>query len=195
MVVLGAIAPAAAQVTTGNVTGSVRDGQGAVVPGAAITLVSATRGTTIDAQSNQNGDFLFPNVTADTYTIRVTLEGFKTLERQNIAVSPGDRVAVGTLTLEVGGMAETVTVSTEAPLVQANSGERSFTVSNEAVQNLPVNTRNWASFTALTPGVVGTTRLGNAGTQNNTFMVDGIAIMDTGNNGQMGRPTSTPSTK
>ena len=53
------------------------------------------------------------------------------------------------------------------------------------MQNLPVNTRNWASFTALTPGVVGTTRLGNAGTQNNTFMVDGIAIMDTGNNGQM----------
>ena len=185
IVVLTAIAAAEAQVTTGNVSGSVRDAQGGVVPGAAITLVSATRGTTVDAQTNQNGDFLFPNVTADTYTVRVALEGFKTLERQNIAVSPGDRVTVGTLTLEVGGMAETVTVSTEAPLVQANSGERSFTVSTEAVQNLPINTRNWASFTALTPGVVGTTRLGNAGTQNNTFMVDGIAIMDTGNNGQM----------
>jgi hypothetical protein len=185
LVVFVGILPAAAQVTTGNVTGTVRDGQGAVVRGASVMLVSATRGTSTEVQSNENGDFLFPNVTADTYTIRVALEGFKTLERQNIAVSPGDRVAAGTLTLELGGMAETVTVSTEAPLVQASSGERSFTVSTEAVQNLPINTRNWASFTALTPGVIGTTRLGNAGTQNNTFMVDGIAIMDTGNNGQM----------
>ena len=185
LVVLVGIPPAGAQVTTGNVTGSVRDAQGAVVPGASVTLVSATRGTTMEVRSNEHGDFLFPNVTPDTYTVRVTLDGFKTLERQNIAVSPGDRKAAGTLMLEVGGMAETVTVSTEAPLVQANSGERSFTVSNEAVQNLPINTRNWASLTALTPGVVGTTRLGNVGSQNNTYMVDGIAIMDTGNNGQM----------
>ena len=109
--VFGGGANAAAQVTTGNVTGSVSDCQGGWCPAPLITLASATRGTSIDAQTNQNGDFLFPNVTADTYTVKVTLEGFKTLERQNIAVSPGDRVAVGTLTLEVGGMAETVTVA------------------------------------------------------------------------------------
>jgi hypothetical protein len=185
LVVLVGIAPAGAQVTTGNVTGSVRDAQGAVVPGASVSLVSATRGTTIEVRSNEHGDFLFPNVTPDTYTVRVRLDGFKTLERQNISVSPGDRTATGTLTLEVGGRAETITVSTEAPLVQANSGERSFSVSNEAVQNLPINTRNWASLTALTPGVLGTTRLGNPGAQNNTYMLDGVAIMDTGNNGQM----------
>ena len=186
MIVLLAIAPAGAQVTTGNVTGSVTDAHGAVVPGASVTLVSATRGTTaMEVRSNEHGDFLFPNVTPDTYTLRVTLDGFRTLERQNIAVSPGDRKAAGTLTLEVGGMEETVTASTEAPLVQANSGERSFTVSKEAVQNLPITSSNWASATALTPGVVGTTRLGNVGSQNNTFMLDGIAIMDTGNNGQM----------
>ena len=89
------------------------------------------------------------------------------------------------MTLKDGTLAETVTVSTKAPLIQARSGERSFTVSTEAVENLPINTRNWAALTALTPGVVGTTRLGNTGTQNNTFMMDGVAIMDTGNNGQM----------
>ncbi len=181
----GGGANAAAQVTTGNVTGSVRDSQGGVVPGALVTLTSATRGTAMDAHTNANGDFLFPNVTADTYLIKVSLDGFKAVERGNVAVSPGDRVAVGTLTLEVGGTSETITVAGDTPIIQASSGERSFTVSTEAVENLPLNTRNWASFTSLTPGVVGTTRLGNAGTQNNTFMVDGIAIMDTGNNGQM----------
>jgi hypothetical protein len=143
LVVLVGILPAGAQVTTGNVTGSVRDAQGAVVPGASVALISATRGTAMDVRSNENGDFLFPNVTPDAYTIRVTLDGFKTLERPDITVSPGDRKAAGTLTLEVGSIAETVTVSTEAPLVQASSGERSFTVSNEAVQHLPINTRNW----------------------------------------------------
>ena len=178
-------ANAGAQVTTGNVTGSVRDSQGGVVPGALVTLTSATRGTSADTHTNANGDFLFPNVTADTYLVKVSLDGFKTIERGNVAVSPGDRVAVGTLTLEVGGTSETITVAGDPPVIQASSGERSFTVSTEAVENLPVNTRNWAAFTSLTPGVVGTTRLGNAGTQNNTFMVDGIAIMDTGNNGQM----------
>ena len=102
---------------------------------------------------------MFPNVTGDTYNIKVTLEGFKTLERKNVAVSPGDRVGVGALTFEVGGLNETVTVSGEIPVIQSQSGERSFTVSTEAVSNLPIAGRNWSSLTALTPGVIGTTRL------------------------------------
>jgi Carboxypeptidase regulatory-like domain len=69
---------ASAQITTGVVTGAVRDDQGAVVPGATVTLVSETRGTRIaDAQTNENGDFVFPNVPGDTYTVQIALEGFK----------------------------------------------------------------------------------------------------------------------
>ncbi len=176
---------ALAQVATGTITGTVKDGQGATVPGATVTLTSATRGTSLEAQTNENGDFVFPNVTGGTYNVKVALEGFKTLERNNIQVSPGDRIAIGTLTVEVGALNETVTVSGEIPVIQSQSGERSFTVSTEAVSNLPIAGRNWSSLTALTPGVIGTTRLGNAGTQNNNIMMDGVAIMDTGNNGQM----------
>jgi hypothetical protein len=176
---------ALAQVTTGTVTGSVKDAQGGTIPGATVTLTSVARGTSVETQTNQNGDFSFPNVTGDTYNVKVTLEGFKTLERPNIAVSPGDRVSVGNLVLDVGALSETITVSSEAPVIQSQSGERSFTVSTEAVTNLPIANRNWSSLTALTPGVVGSTRLGNSGTQNNNVMMDGVAIMDTGNNGQM----------
>ena len=67
--------------------------------------VSETRGTKVaDAHTNENGDFVFPNVPGDTYTVEVTLEGFKTLRRTGLLVSPGDRVVVPTMTLSVGGL-------------------------------------------------------------------------------------------
>jgi hypothetical protein len=83
--------PVWAQITTGTLSGSVRDAQGAVVPGATVTLVSAVRGTTTDTQTSTDGDFVFPNVTAGTCLVRVTMDGFKTLERPGVVVSPGDR--------------------------------------------------------------------------------------------------------
>ena len=64
---------ASAQITTGVVSGAVKDEQGAVIPGATVTLVSDTRGTHVaDAQTNENGDFVFPNIPGDTYTVEVT---------------------------------------------------------------------------------------------------------------------------
>jgi hypothetical protein len=192
MIVTAAIAavafggrPVAAQVTTATVAGTVKDGQGAVVPGATAVLISESRAIRVaEAITTVNGDFVFPNVPGDTYTLQITLEGFKTLKRPNIDVSPGDRVVVPPLTLEVGGLDETVNVRAEAPLVQSQSGERSFAITTEAVQNLPISAnRNFALLTQLTPGVVGTERLGGGG-QNN-IMMDGVSTMDTGNNGQM----------
>ena len=179
----GAALPAAAQVATGNVAGTIKDAQAGVIPGATVTLVSETRGTSLDTTTNTNGDFVFVNVAQDTYTVRVTMDGFKTLERKGVPVSAGDRVALGTMTVELGALSETVVVSGEAPLIQSRSGERSFTATTEAIENLPVSSRNWTSMVALAPGVVGTTRLGGAG--NNNFQLDGISTMDTGSNGQM----------
>jgi hypothetical protein len=183
-------APALAQITTGNVAGTVKDAQGGVVPGATVVLVSETKGTkSAPAVTSATGDYVFPNVTPDTYTVEVTMEGFKTLTRKGVRVSGGDRVAVPSMTIEVGGAAETVNVSAEAALVQSQSGERSFAVTTEQVENLPINHANFTSLTAFVPGVrsggdsAGGTRLGGVG-QNNIQM-DGVSAMDTGNNGQM----------
>src|SRR5439155_12782225 len=83
----------------------------------------------------------------------------------------------------------TVNVTAEAALVQSQSAERSFAVSTEQIENLPISHGNFINFTQLTPGVqnggnsAGATRIGGAG-QNN-IMMDGISAMDTGNNGQM----------
>ncbi|PYR23695.1 MAG: hypothetical protein DMF94_00510 [Acidobacteria bacterium] len=185
-----ASSPALAQITTGTVSGNVKDAQGGVIPGATVVLISETRGTkSAPAVTNETGNYVFPNVTPDTYTVEVTLEAFKTVKRAGIAVSGGDRVGIPPLTLEPGALAETVTVVAESPMVQTQSGERSYAVTSKQIENLPISRNNFTSLTAFTPGVVGTgasaggTRLGGLG-QNN-IMMDGISAMDTGNNGQM----------
>src|ERR1700737_2673155 len=79
--------PVAAQVTTGTVEGTVTDEQGGVIPGATLVLVSETRGTkSAPAVTSATGNFVIPNVTADTYTLDVTMRGFKTVKRQGLEV-------------------------------------------------------------------------------------------------------------
>ena len=148
-----ATTPVAAQVT-GTVYGTIKDEQGSVIPGATLVLTSETRGTkSAPAITNATGDYVFPNVSADTYTLDVTMSGFKSAKRQGLAVSPGDRVAVPAITLEVGGANEMVTVTAERSIIQAQSGERSFTIIPEEVQNLPIFDRTEASGLASAEGV------------------------------------------
>src|SRR5436190_9529746 len=110
LILLGAL-PARAQLTTGTLTGTIKDAQGGVIPGATVTLTSEARGTQLaPAVTNTQGDFVIANVAPDTYTIQVTMDGFKTLKRSGISVSPGDRVGLGVLSIEVGGLSEAVTV-------------------------------------------------------------------------------------
>src|SRR5450759_3874175 len=86
---------APAQITTGSITGRVVDSTGGVVPGANVILVSESRGTkSAPVVTNDSGDYVFPNVTADTYTAEVTAKSFKTTRRTGIVVTGADRVGV-----------------------------------------------------------------------------------------------------
>ena len=175
-----------AQINTGTVAGTVADAQGGVIPGATVTLISEARGTrSAPVVTSATGDFVFANVAADTYTVEVALESFKTSQQPGIAVSPGTRVNAGTIVLEVGGATETVVVTGEAPRVQASSGERSFSVTTAEVTNLPIATRNFADLINLTPGVVNGNRAGDSastGGGSNNFMMDGVSTMEPGSN-------------
>ena len=71
----------------------------------------------------------------------------------------------------------------EAPLLQAQSGERSYVISSAQVENLPLSNRKFAALASLAPGVVGTNRIGGGGQTN--FVMDGVSVVDTGNNSQM----------
>jgi Carboxypeptidase regulatory-like domain len=187
---LGVATRVAAQITTGTVFGTVKDSTGGVVPGATVVLISETKGTKSQPQiTNPVGEYVFPYVTGDTYSVEVSLTGFKTVQQKEVKVSGADRVTVPTLTLSPGGTSETITVAAESPLIQASSGERSYAVSTVQIQNLPINHDNFTDVVKLTPGVIpganlqGAARLGAVG-QNN-IMMDGASAMDTGNNGQM----------
>jgi hypothetical protein len=189
--VLGMSIPrAAAQLTTGTVFGSVQDAQSAAVPSVNVSLVSETRGTRLpDAISATSGEFVFANVPPDTYTLEIAHRGFKTLRRTGIAVTAGDRIGLGPLTIEVGSLTDTVTVSSEAPQLQTQSAERSATITQTEVQNIPLATRTFTNLIAVVPGVGGTasqpSRVGDSSSYsggNANIMMDGVSTMDSGNN-------------
>lgn len=195
LALLAAIAPASAQVTSASVTGSVHDSQGAVIPGATVTLVSVTRATTLNATTNAEGDFVFPTVDVDTFTLRVTMDGFKTVERSNVVTHPGDRLALGIITIELGAVTETITVAARATELQTQSAERNYVVEGEAVKSIAQNGRSFFGLAFLAPGVVSTQNTGvptgdsatmsanGQRTNSNNVQIDGITDMDTGNNG------------
>ena len=188
LVVASTCLPALAQGVTGTVSGTVKDSQGGVVPGATVTLINESQGTqTAPVVSNATGDFVIPNIAAGTYTVQVEMTSFRTLKLAGIAVSPGSRVVLPPLTIEVGGASEQLVVTAEAPLVQTASGEKSFTVATEAVSSLPLANRSYDALLGLMPGVNSTpgnltpaSRLGGGGDSN--FMLDGATAMDPGVN-------------
>src|SRR6185436_9457905 len=120
---------------------------------------------------------------------------FKTLERTNVVVSANDRFSAGVLALGVGGVEEHVTVSSRLSELQVESGERSFTLESEALTNIASNGRMLFNFANLVPGVL---TQNNPGVENgqvsaftvngqrpnsNNMTIDGVANIDTGDNG------------
>jgi len=184
-----------AQTTSATVSGTVQDSQGGVLPGVTVTMTSRTQGNALTAITDDGGRFVFPIVRPDTYTLQVTLPGFKTLERTNLVVNANDKLATGPLTLEIGGLTEEVSVSSPVTPLQSASGERSFTLQNETLQNIANNGRALFNFATLVPGALsqnnGNTELGSVSgftvngqrPNSNNITIDGVANIDTGDNG------------
>ncbi len=138
---------------------------------------------------------MFAIVRPDTYTLQAALQGFKTLERTNVVVNANDRITTGTLTLEVGQMTEEVSVTSRVTEVQSTSGERSFALESEALTNIAASSRQLFNLMSLVPGAVqngtGGTEIGAADgftvngqrPNSNNVTIDGVANIDTGNNG------------
>ena len=184
-----------AQTTSASVSGIVQDAQGGVLPGVTVTLTSRTQGNALTAVTDEGGRFVFAIVRPDTYTLQVALQGFKTLERTNLVVNANDRITAGTLTLEVGQMTEEVSVTSRVTEVQSTTGERSFTLESQALTNIANNGRALFNFATLVPGALsqntGNTELGSVSgftvngqrPNSNNITIDGVANIDTGDNG------------
>ena len=183
---------AVAQTTRGSLAGTVRDGQGAAVPGATVELTSPRRNDTQVTTANEAGDFVFLNLLPDTYNLKVTMDSFKTIEQSNVVLNAADRLSVGVITLDLGAVSETVNVSTRVVEVQSRDAARNFAVDSAAIENLAVNGRDPLVLTRLAPGISDVAAGGvgfnvNGGRDNTTnYTVDGVSNVDTGNNGVLG---------
>jgi hypothetical protein len=139
-----------AQGATTSISGTVTDSAGGVIPGAAVVVTNAA-GTTFEAVTNAQGIFSVPAVTAGTYTVTVTLEGFKT-HTADVRVQPGIPAAVP-VTLEVGEITESITVRSSSELVNTQTATVAATLNSDEITRMPTPTRNALNAVAFLPGV------------------------------------------
>ena len=148
-----------AQVLYGSIGGTVTDQTGAVVPGAAITIINNNTGLTRNTTSGAGGEFSIIDLPAGTYTLSVTAQGFKPVKTTGIGITVG-LVSQQNVKLSVGAVTQQVTVSGAATSLQTQQTNVHTTISNYAVQNLPLNIyHNFQSVELLAPGVMSTTAL------------------------------------
>jgi hypothetical protein len=174
----------AQETTSGSITGSVVDAQGAPVPGATVTLTSEQGPKTFVTDSA--GRFFAPYLTPGRYGARVELSGFSTIEQKNIDVRLGQRLDLGSLSLKVGGLQEVVEVVGAAPVVDTSSTTTGGVLDTETLKHLPVG-RNFTDTLYLVPGVSDSSGVGRANPSisgasglDNNYVVDGVNISNTG---------------
>src|SRR5574341_5138 len=141
-----------AQVTTGTIVGTVKDQQGAAVPGAAVTITETNKGTLSTHTTDPAGSFVAPFLIPGTYEVAVELAGFKKYTHRGVVLQVNQRARVDA-TLEVGGLTEATEVIGLAPLTRTDSAELGEVIEERAVRELPLNGRNFATLVYLVPGV------------------------------------------
>src|SRR5215510_1326382 len=174
---------AAAQETTGTITGRTLDAQGLPVPGATVT-VSGPQGQKTAITDGQ-GRFAFPFVTPGTYTVRTELQGFKTVERRDISVSLGQTVDIP-IRMEVGGISETINVTAAPPLIDPTSTTTGAVISSDLLERVPVG-RRISDTLYLAPGVSSGGSVGQANPSvsggsglENQYVIDGVNVTNQG---------------
>ena len=141
------------QTTTAQISGTVRDSSGGVVPGAAITIRNTGTGISRALQSDAQGRYVAPDLSIGSYEVQVGSAGFQTQVRAGITLTVGQR-AVFNFTLTPGAVLETVTVTEEAPLVETASSSVGTLVTQAQISELPLNGRDYTQLALLQPGVV-----------------------------------------
>src|SRR5690348_15219652 len=144
--------PLFSQTNTGRILGNVHDTTDAVVVGATVTITDTQRGVARTLTTDAAGGYTAPNLNPGVYAVRVTAPGFKNVDRQNIQLEVAQDVRLD-FSLEPGSTSETVTVTSEVPLVNTTSSTLGGTLSNETISELPLNGRNFQKLLELRPGV------------------------------------------
>jgi Carboxypeptidase regulatory-like domain/TonB dependent receptor len=172
--------PVFAQGNAGRILGSVTDQSGGVIAGATVTVTDVQRGISRTLTTDQAGEYAAPNLLPGTYAVRAEVKGFKTVQHSGLLLEVGKDLRVD-LTLQPGEQVETITVTEQAPLVETTNSTLGGTLSNETINDLPMNGRNYQNLLVLRPGSMiqpgggGWTQSTNGiRPEDNGFIVDGL---------------------
>lgn len=184
--------------TSASLSGIVQDPNGGVVNNAKVTVSDPTKGLQLETTTNSEGIFAFSTLQPGTYSVTIEATGFKKVVKSGIVLNVADKQSTGRITLEVGGIENTVEVTADAAqlLVKTESGEQSQVINGEQVSNLALNGRNFLDLAKLTPGVVSFVNAQTAGpgglsgfningtrANQHNLTIDGTTNVDTGSNG------------
>lgn len=145
---------ALAQEITGSLVGTVRDPNGAAVPGATISITDPSKNNIVirTVETNDEGAYSVPSLPVSVYQITVESPNFKKAVQTDVKLDVGQRRTVD-ITLEAGNVTETVTVEADALTVELNTPTSGTVISGDQVREIPINNRNFAQLVALAPGV------------------------------------------
>ena len=181
-----------AQSFQGGMRGSVKDAQG-VIPGVTVTLTNEANGVNRDTVSNQSGEYSFPALDPASYTIKAAVQGFKTFERKGIRVGTQQFITLD-VTLEVGTVEESITVTADAPLIETSNASHGEVLDSKTIENLPSIGRNVFLMAVTVPTVqssgdthwnrmqdqtgASAISLGGGGVRSNNYLLDGFPVTD-----------------
>jgi hypothetical protein len=183
---------ARAQYTTAEISGVVKDAQGAVIPGAIVTATRVASGLKVERVSDAAGRFLLPGLPVGDYVLSVARDGFETFTERGIVLQVSQKVDLP-VTLQVGQVTDAVTVTGKIPLLQTVNADIDDVIGNRQVVGLPLNGRQFVQLSLLSAGAVvppGGTRgaaLEQAGSLpgingqrngHNVYLVDGVSVTD-----------------
>jgi hypothetical protein len=176
--------PLFAQGAAGRIAGTVTDQSGAAIPMAKVTVTDVQRNESRTLTTDSSGAYAAPDLIPGTYIVHAEFPGFKNADRKDLLLEVGADLRVD-VAMQTGEQTETVTVTEEAAALNTSNAELGGSLSNQVINDLPLNGRNFENLLDLRPGVV--KYPGNSGwTQatnglrphDNFFMVDGINSND-----------------
>lgn len=186
-------APVHAQRITGQVTGTVKDESGAVLPGVAVSLAGEKVVGTQTAITNASGFYRFVSLPPGSYELAFELDGFAPINRTGVRVSVGS-TTVENATLKVGELEEAITVTAEAPVVDTESNQVSTNFGRDWVANAPVQRQSFNDLVAAAPGSLRggdesrRTMVYGSSYDENSFQLDGADVNDNFFNEQLAQP-------
>ncbi len=193
LLALLAAVPAAAQEQTGTISGTVRDASGAVLPGATLEVESIARGAIVGTTvADASGVYRFVGLLPGLYNVTARLQGFSAARVEQVDLRLGQLLTVD-LALNPGGVAETIQVTAESPLIASKQSAKSFSIDQELLAKLPGG-RDFSSFVTAAPGANQESRSGGisidgSSASENRYIVDGVETTNPQNGTQGKRLT------